>query len=228
MDDHGYHQGMSIRAIRASVRVDETSPPPLFRDGDLVDVMEDISRYFDMSERAAGVLSARSGDKAGIGTARTRSAIIKGLFDRGQVEYVRSDAVRGGVGKFIRATRKGVHTYSMLKVLAPSFISPEMTARWEEMLRRVESGDLGRSEFIKAQEEYCREVAQAIKGHMDAGKPKLNVDSDGGECPKCKSGRLVACRKGRRGAILFYRCSNSRYDKDAKTVDGCTYVRWGE
>lgn len=232
MDIASYKVGQMVGG-RAALTTGKTTPPKPFTDATLIAVMEDVSRYTNISRDAADTLrGVRADGKAGIGTARTRGSIIKGLFDRGQVELINSG--KGKTTRNVRPTEKGIQTYSILKRISPEFVSPELTAKWEEALRMLERNEIPLDLFIEKQREFCTIVAEQIKA-APSNKPQRSfgaapkkevepVKGHGTPCPKCKKGTLVTALK--RDGAPYLRCNAGKYDYTTKKSSGCDYRDW--
>lgn len=232
MDIANYTVGKMIGG-QASLTVGKTTPPKPFTDATLISVMEDVSRYTNISRDAAETLrEARADGKAGIGTARTRGSIIKGMFDRGHVEFIKN--AKGKDTRNVRPTEKGIQTYSLLKKISPEFVSPELTAKWEEALRMLERNEISLDLFLEKQRAFCTHVANQIKA-APSNKPQRSfsaapkkeikpVEGHGSLCPKCKKGTLVTALK--RDGKPFLKCSEGKYDYATKKSYGCDYRDW--
>lgn len=231
MDISQYSPGQKIGG-KASLKTGRTTPPKPYTDATLVAVMEDVSRHTQMSKGAITTLrEARADGKAGIGTARTRGSIIKGLFDRGHVELIKG--AKGKTMRNVRPTEKGILTYSLLKSISPDFVSPELTAKWEELLRMVERNEITLDRFLVAQKDFCTLVSNQIKA-APSSKPKSSfggprpeiapAKGHGEPCPKCKKGKLITARK--KNGDPFLKCGEGKYDPATKKASGCNYVDW--
>ncbi len=235
MDLSLYRVGTKVTGT-ASVRNGVTTPPKPFTDGDLISIMEDVSRYTEMQKSDAAILRARDSDgRAGIGTGRTRENIIAGLFDRGQIEFMSEGRQNKSkkVARKIQPSEKGIRTYLLLKEIAPRFVSPELTARWEEALGKIEDGSVTMEQFIQKQHEYCSAIANSIKSApgaklRTAAPPQIEpIKGHGDPCPKCGKGNLVTRQRKNNGGA-FLACNNNTYDPVKKKATGCDYVDWGD
>src|SRR5699024_9995538 len=112
----------------------ETQPPKRYTDKTLLAAMVSAGKSLT-DEDFKKILS--DGEDGGIGTPATRAAIIETLIKRGYIE--RS-------GKNLSATAKGISLIDMLPI--PEVKSPELTARWEQRLRKIEKGEESLPIFI--------------------------------------------------------------------------------
>lgn len=110
-----------------------TTPPSRFTEDTLIEAMKNAGRYVEDSKQKE-ILK----DVKGLGTTRTRAAIIENLKRRGYLELKK---------KSIIPTEKAI---KLLEVLPKSSItSPAMTAHFEEMLNEVEEGRMSKEEYMK-------------------------------------------------------------------------------
>jgi DNA topoisomerase-3 len=124
----------------------KTRPPPRFTDATLLTAMETAGRTMD-DKQISEAMRAR-----GLGTPATRAAIIETLLRR---EYIVRD------GKTFSATDKGI---ALVARVHPHVKSPAMTGEWEAKLGRIERGELGLADFMRAIEAYVREVVGSVAG----------------------------------------------------------------
>jgi len=216
-----YKVGQELVGGVAKIRDGVTTPPKLFTDGDLIEVMGDIGRYMALDAASMATLKSRGdGKHAGIGTARTRDAIITGLFDRDYIEHTPESKKRKL--KYIRPTEKGIATYTLLSEIAPQLVSPEMTARWEEALAMIESGAVTVEQFVEKNYDFCRKIVADIKSAPSRWK-KAEVESlpgSGGACPKCKKGQLVTRKVSKQGSSVFGKRFLTCSDRDCGHREG--------
>lgn len=203
----------------ASMTSATTTPPPLFTDGDLVDVMKNIADYIQMGKEARADLSG------GIGTSRTRLPIIKGQFDKGFVI-----AVKSGKKKVIHPTEKGLMIFEAATESTPELCSPKLTSEFDSMLTRVANGDLGFEDFIDKQAKfttYCidkikQNNPQAVEEPKKETKP---ISGHGEACDKCKKGKMVT-RYSSKHEKYFLACDATKKVKDKWT--GCDNTKFPE
>jgi DNA topoisomerase-3 len=182
-----YKVGLTVIAIGADVHQAVTKPPENYTDGTLIAAMTNIHKFVtDPKDRQ--ILK----DAKGLGTERTRGAIIEGLIQR---KYLK----RGVKGRLI-ATK---HYRAILDMLPPSLKDPVLTAKWEEALARIERGETTLEQFMAKIEAFTRELVEHAKA-LD-GKVKLPPpDEDEPVCPTCGSGNLRR-KKGSNG--FFWACT---------------------
>jgi len=109
-----------------------TRPPPHLTDASLLAGMESAGRNLDDRELKRVLLDL------GLGTPATRAGIIETLLARG---YLARD------GKTLRATELGTR---LVDTVHPSVKSPELTARWEQELARIQKGERKFEDFMRA------------------------------------------------------------------------------
>ena len=146
--DISKYQVGQITTGTPSLREGKTKPPRPFVEGDLVDIMDDIGRYAEIGREDMAVLrqkNASGSGKAGIGTARTRGEIIKKTFESDYLEKYKQ-----GKKVYIRPTAKAIAMYDLLLPLPTGavLVSPELTAKWEIGLEKIESGAVTPAQFM--------------------------------------------------------------------------------
>lgn len=126
----------------------ETKPPKSYTDKTFLGAM--ISAGKNLSDEELKKIMANP-DNPGIGTEATRAAIVETLINRGYAERDK---------KNIRATSKGIALIDDLCV--EDVKSPEITARWEQRLAKIEKGEDTYKNFtddiFKATKEWCDQI----------------------------------------------------------------------
>lgn len=167
----------------------KTKPPAQYTESTLLNDLTQVAKYIKDPELKK-VLIERDKDKkdesGGIGTPATRSSIIKSLVDRGFIEYS---------GKKIISTETGREFYDLLPEFA---VTPDLTAKWQEVQNRIKNGDAEPDELIDSVHQTIAEQIENLK------KNGLDIKARGVECPNCKTGLLVR-RKGSNG--FFHSCN---------------------
>ncbi|OGB97551.1 DNA topoisomerase I [candidate division TM6 bacterium RIFCSPHIGHO2_12_FULL_36_22] len=145
-----------------------TQPPPRFSEASLVKELE----------------------KEGIGRPSTYSAILSTIQAR---NYTALDSKK----RFI-PTELGMQVTKLLVENLPHIINEKFTARMEEELDKVESGDLERDKLLNTFYKSFSEDLVAFKGTSKGKKP---LEPTNIKCPKCKKEKLVI-RFGKAGEFL--------------------------
>lgn len=173
--------------------------PSRFTQADLVQIMENPIKYlYEESEENKKTLKSVKG----IGTSATRAQIINSLFTDGYCEEIKS-----GKNKVIKVTDFGMDIMNLLH--NTSFAQVDLTARWEQCLKLVETGNLTSDQYKRMIELYIRENISQIKeleGPSICSSEKLKK-----KCPCCNSNIIIGKK--------FYYCSN--YSKED---NGCKFV----
>ena len=179
-------KGDPVKAENGSISLKETTPPPRFNDGTLVEAMTKIWNYVTEPE-----VKKRLNESGGLGTAATRAGIIKTLLSR---EFLARPKPKGGKASkndavVLISTKKG---RSVVDVLPSTLTSPGLTALWEGQLGKIADGTFPPEQFyetlLKTVTKYCeraKETPLKIKG--------LTVDplpGDGEACPSCGKGHM--------------------------------------
>lgn len=203
----------------ATMSTSTTTPPPLFTDGDLIGVMKNIADYTQIGK------SERADLAGGIGTSRTREAIIAAQFSRGFVEFKQAKKK-----KVIHATEKGLMIYEAALTSTPELCSPKLTAEFDAMLSRVADGSLNFAEFIDRQGKFTTHCINNIKENNPQATyaPRAEVkpiDGHGEECGKCKKGTMQT-KYSAKSEKSFLSCNNVKKVGD-KWV-GCDNVKFPE
>ncbi|WP_437834427.1 DNA topoisomerase (plasmid) [Niallia taxi] len=98
-------------------------------------------------------------DKLGLGTPATRSSIIKTLIDR---EYIRVEKTK------LYPTQKGLLLYDLTKNILLG--SPEMTAKWEDYLKKIGTG-------TGTQKVFLNNISNFISGTLNELKTR-DIDTN--------------------------------------------------
>src|ERR1022692_2203471 len=160
----GLAKDQSQDVVDAEVLRKKTRPPKRFTEATLLTAMETAGKTLDEKELSDAM------KETGLGTPATRAAIIEVLLKR---EYI----VRSG--KSLEATDKGMR---LIEVVHPEVKSPVMTGQWEAYLHRIQKGSAQLGPFIKAIEDYVREVVEKV-GHVEASGTNTEPRASGGGLP---------------------------------------------
>lgn len=167
-----------------SLKEGETRPPARYTDASLLLAMQTASKEIE-DEKLKKILEVSN--KGGIGRPSTQASLIESVVSRYCIRK----------GKTIIPTDDAIKIIEILPI--PDLKSPEMTAKWEEDLDRIASGELNKDNFIKEIEssvvKWCKEIddAEPLEGVGAAfnknltdlicpscGKPLLKYDNSYG------------------------------------------------
>jgi DNA topoisomerase III len=202
--------GQEWAVAKVAVKEGETKPPPRYSESALLGAMETAGRFVEDEELRQAMKDS------GLGTPATRAATIERLI---KVGYLARDK------KVLVPTEKGRAAIGLLG--DSPIVSPELTARWEERLAKMERGAEARPDFmsdIRAFATALVEEARNKEGEKVAAPAKARAKrhagpgSNGGaasaeplgSCPKCGA-PVVETKKA-------YGCSAWK--------DGCKFAIW--
>ncbi|HZC83802.1 MAG TPA: DNA topoisomerase, partial [Rubrobacter sp.] len=187
--------GQEWAVAKVGVKEGETKPPPRYSESALLGAMETAGKLVEDEE-----LRQQMKD-SGLGTPATRAATIERLIKVGYVEREK---------KALVPTEKG---RSMIGLLGESPLSsPELTARWEERLAKMEKGAERRPDFMADIDGFTTKLVEEVRG-MEGEKlasPSRSREPLGA-CPKCGA-PVVETKKA-------YSCS-------AWKQTGCDFAIW--
>jgi len=187
-------QGENVVVSRAEPVEKQTKPPKRFTEATLLAAMESAGRFTEDREMAEVLKEA-----GGIGTPATRAAIIERLIKVGYLVREKKSLV---------PTPKGM---TLIDLVPEQLKSVEMTANWEEVLRRIEQGQENTMAWMKSICEYTRELVELARNQETAAGIAVEKKALG-SCPLC--GRdVVETSKG-------YGCSGYQ--------EGCKFTIWKE
>jgi DNA topoisomerase-3 len=189
--------GQEWAVVKVGVKEGETKPPPRYSESALLGAMETAGKFVEDEELRQAMKDS------GLGTPATRAAIIERLI---KVGYVGRD------GKVLVPTQKGRTLISFVE--SSPLSSPELTARWEERLAKMEKGAERRPDFMADIKSFTTSLVEEVRT-MDAEKlasPSYSRNREPlGTCPKCGS-PVVETKKA-------YSCS-------AWKTSGCDFAIW--
>jgi DNA topoisomerase-3 len=189
--------GQEWDVAKVGVKEGETKPPPRFSESALLGAMETAGKLVEDEE-----LRQQMKD-SGLGTPATRAATIERLIKVGYVEREK---------KALVPTQKG---RSLVGLLGESpVLSPELTARWEERLAKMEKGAERRPDFMADISGFATALVEGVRdmeGERLAAPGRVRDREPLGACPKCGS-PVVETKKA-------YGCS-------AWKETGCDFAIW--
>lgn len=113
-------------ASKVDIDKKTTKPPVRFTEKTLIAGMENVARFVD-DESAKKTLKATSG----IGTPATRSNVIETLKSRDYIQVKKRQ---------LHPTQTAFTLIDAMRSTAPAYADPVMTARWEDVLNMIASG----------------------------------------------------------------------------------------
>ena len=180
---------------KVGVKEGETKPPPRYSEAALLGAMETAGKLVEDDELRQAM------KESGLGTPATRAAIIERLIKVGYVERER---------KILVPTAKGRALISLLGDSALS--SPELTARWEERLAKMEKGAERRPDFMADIGAFVTSLVDGVRTMQGERLQSPSRDREPlGACPKCGS-PVVETKKA-------FSCS-------AWKTSGCDFAIW--
>ena len=132
-------EGSKGELISSEIESKKTKPLPLYDNGSLLEDIMQISKYVKNEELKKVLLERdkdKEGEKGGIGTPATRSAILKNLFTR---DYLTRNK------KHIIPTENGKKFFNLMP---DSIKYADLTAEWQMKLNEIEDGSLSLDEFL--------------------------------------------------------------------------------
>lgn len=176
----------------ASIRIAEgkTNPPKPYTEGQLINMMKTCGQQIEDEE-----LKDTLKEVEGLGTEATRSNIIETLIRQEYIEIKKN---------IVSVTEKGK---ILCQAVEDTLLSkPEMTAKWEQFLKKIGQGEAEQQAFIDNTIKFITLLVDTAKKDIetvDIQQAKANIDSESNIalCPKCKTGHIQD-RK------TFYGCTN--------------------
>lgn len=198
--------GKSYRVISVNAEDKKTTPPSRYTEETLLSAMKNAGRFVEDANEAA-ILNSK--EVEGLGTGRTRPAIIENIKHRGY--FVEQK-------KYIYPTEKCCDLFDVLPNTTLS--SPSLTAQFEQMIQDVEDGNMTKQEYMDKINEEVQEIIEKIKADNSGksiGEGGTKVGSsksatEGLKCPFCGA-HIVENSKA-------YGCSNWK--------NGCKFTIWKE
>ena len=186
-----YSVGQKLTGGVARLRSAETTPPARYTDGTLISAMTNIHRLVPNEAERKILLHTK-----GIGTERTRDAIIETLKQRGYMKVVKG---------YLTPTDLGIE---LIAKLPRELSDPVTTAKWEMALGLIEDGEMPPERFRAMIRQMCITLVESMKSvnfdleklgaNAEDEKPRSQVDDNipghGEACPKCGKGVMTGRR----------------------------------
>lgn len=183
-------ESLPIHCNKATISELTTVPQPLYNDGTLMDMMNNISRRLN-DEKMKEILKDR-----GIGTVATRAETISKLEKSGYLAYEQ---------KSITITKAGITIIEMFRqTKINTLTSPEFTAIWEIELENIRKGKPA-TKFNNQIKEFAHVIVEEVKKIQVT---KMDFQETIGSCPQCdqpliKSEKRFYCSAHNNGCEFF-------------------------
>lgn len=201
---------LDIKNINKDTRIDQanvfekelvTNPPPLYIMSTLLSDLKSTAKYIQDPKLKAWMLEKdkhKEGEQGGIGTAATRSGILKELFNKNV--FTRNKK------KQIIPTQKGELLYDLLPA---SITSPDTTAIWSNFFRLIGDGETTPEHFWSEVDSFIQSAVTKVKENGLAIPDNLIEEKQTSPdvlqaCPLCQGN--ANRRKGKYG--WFWQCSS--------------------
>ncbi|MFQ3546227.1 DNA topoisomerase 3 [Halobacillus rhizosphaerae] len=191
------HQGENCTAS-LKTKEDMTKPPKPYTEGQLITMMKTAGKMIE-DEVAQETLK----ETEGIGTEATRANIIETLKNQNYISVTKNS---------VTITPKGI---ILCQAVDETLLaSPEMTAKWEQFLKKIGQGDGQQKTLLKSIEKFLYHlISQAPKDidsrPLDTAIQQAQIKEELALCPSCKKGSIID--KGK-----VYGCSQYK--------EGCQFV----
>lgn len=180
----------------------------------LLSAMEHASKQLD-DKSLKTALEDDSTHAAGLGTPATRAGIIDKIVKN---RYAQRK------GKRIQSTKQG---QLLCRMLAPSLVSVETTARMEQGLTDIANGRLSEQDWLATIHQQTASMLCDAQKHFDSSLKQESASASQesfGACPVCGK-PVVKTRTG------FYKCSANKSQKNSQgkwehVPGSCTYGIW--
>jgi len=182
----------------------ETTELPELSEGEVVRILsaEVLERTTQPPPRYTEATLVQTLEHLGIGRPSTYAPTIQTLFTRGYVERA---------GRALKPTDLGMTVYKLLIPRFPDLFETSFTARMEEALDRIESGEQDRKTLLTSFYQDFEKTLARVLASLDELRDSLNEQTHE-TCPEC--GAPLVIRWGKYGRFL----ACSRYPE-------CTYSR---
>ena len=172
--------GESARLREPAIEDKETRPPPHYREGTLIEAMQNAWRYIDDEP-----LRERLREAKGIGTPATRAEIIAGLKRQGFLT---------AQGKHIVPTERGLALFEVLRRADPALVDPGVTAELECLLDNVLTGRQPMMGAIDAVCDSARRIIGTLAARSDdrTPLPGAGTAADGDRPPTAAMKKFAA------------------------------------
>lgn len=163
-------ENKKIEQIDFTSLKEETKPKKLYTTDTFLQDLKRVAVYCK-DEKIKQLLKDKdknkSGERGGIGTPATRSAIIKNLYDRGYIKDEKKNIVSTDLGK------------ELISFLPDTITYPDMTALWHEQLKDMDSSIESVNVFVKSVTDF------SVKEINEIQTKDIKFKSNAIKCPEC-------------------------------------------
>lgn len=190
------NKGDEIEVDSYNIKEGKTSAPKRYTSGSMILAMESAGNLIEDEELRAQIKGS------GIGTSATRAEILKKLEKKVYIQINKKTQV-------IMPHEDGEAIYDILHEVLPDFLSPVITAEWEQKLEEIHKGTLSVEEHERELKEYIADKIQYIKGLNQGNNFSAEVKETEPicTCPVCKTGNILSRKTG-------YVCSGYKKDDE--------------
>ncbi|EPB9414613.1 DNA topoisomerase 3 [Clostridium perfringens] len=158
--------GDKVEITNKIIKEINTTPPKLYTEGSILEVMENVSR---LSKDKV----IKDGLAKGIGTSATRADILENLIKVGYVKREKKNLI---------PTELGI---KLINAVPHEIKSIELTANWENELKEIELGHIKEDTFIKEISEFVKKIIEYENKNLISIEVKKEEKEVIGICPKC-------------------------------------------
>ena len=158
--------GETARLRDPSIEDKETRPPPRYKEGTLIEAMQNAWRFVEDE-----ALRERLKEAKGIGTPATRTEVIAGLKKQGFL---------AALGKNVVPTERGLALFGVLGRADPGLVDPGVTAEMECLLDDVLTGRQATMGAIDAVCDSARRIIGRLAVQGSDGETLIPEDAPGG------------------------------------------------
>ena len=162
-------QGQELSVDHAEVKEGVTKPPAHYTEASLLAAMEQAGREEQPKDT----------HRKGIGTAATRAGILERLVNQGFVQRVKG---KDGQAANLIPAQSGS---ALAAILPEPLRSPQLTAKWEWSLQKIEDGLLEPEAFLSEVQEMVTELVAVFVPVEDAEYLFPSNRPVVGTCPRC-------------------------------------------
>ena len=189
------------KVAAVELKEEVTKPPARFTEATLLSAMEGAGKLVDDEDLAEAM------KEKGLGTPATRASIIDHLVKE---KYIERD------GRNLVATTKAEGLFEFLKaVQADALTRPDLTGEWEFRLRKMESNQITRAEFMQGIIDQTRAIVDRVKNFDEKVEeaPDSGIISPTDNLPMKE---MLRAYKSQDGELTIYKTIGNRKFEEAE------------